>query len=35
VQSTLLLSNVTLPTFPDFVPARNTGSILKEVLKDS
>ncbi|XP_015185314.1 PREDICTED: thyroid receptor-interacting protein 11-like isoform X2 [Polistes dominula] len=33
--STLLLSNVTLPTFPDFVPARNTGSILKEVLKDS
>ncbi|XP_011500517.1 PREDICTED: thyroid receptor-interacting protein 11-like [Ceratosolen solmsi marchali] len=34
-QSTLLLSNVTLPTFPDFVPARNTGSILKEVLKDS
>ncbi|XP_054000516.1 thyroid receptor-interacting protein 11-like isoform X2 [Hylaeus anthracinus] len=34
-QSTLLLSNVNLPTFPDFVPARNTGSILKEVLKDS
>ncbi|XP_014484270.1 PREDICTED: thyroid receptor-interacting protein 11-like isoform X2 [Dinoponera quadriceps] len=34
-QSTLLLSNVALPTFPDFVPARNTGSILKEVLKDS
>ncbi|XP_046489774.1 thyroid receptor-interacting protein 11 isoform X2 [Neodiprion pinetum] len=34
-QSTLLLSNITLPTFPDFVPARNTGSILKEVLKDS
>ncbi|XP_058796926.1 thyroid receptor-interacting protein 11-like isoform X2 [Phymastichus coffea] len=34
-QSALLLSNVTLPTFPDFVPARNTGSILKEVLKDS
>ncbi|XP_012260912.2 thyroid receptor-interacting protein 11-like isoform X2 [Athalia rosae] len=34
-QSTLLLSNVTLPTFPDFIPARNTGSILKEVLKDS
>ncbi|XP_024947809.1 thyroid receptor-interacting protein 11 isoform X2 [Cephus cinctus] len=33
--STLLLSNVSLPTFPDFVPARNTGSILKEVLKDS
>nr|KAF7402049.1 hypothetical protein H0235_015385 [Vespula pensylvanica] len=33
--STLLLSNITLPTFPDFVPARNTGSILKEVLKDS
>lgn len=33
--STLLLSNVTLPIFPDFVPARNTGSILKEVLKDS
>ncbi|XP_070162015.1 thyroid receptor-interacting protein 11 [Polyergus mexicanus] len=34
-QSTLLLSNVALPTFPDFIPARNTGSILKEVLKDS
>ncbi|XP_033323487.2 uncharacterized protein LOC117218876 isoform X1 [Megalopta genalis] len=34
-QSTLLLSNVNLPTFPDFVPARNTGSILKEVLKDN
>lgn len=34
-QSTLLLSNINLPTFPDFVPARNTGSILKEVLKDS
>ncbi|XP_066599423.1 thyroid receptor-interacting protein 11-like [Prorops nasuta] len=34
-QSTLLLSNVNLPTFPDFIPARNTGSILKEVLKDS
>ncbi|KAJ8679691.1 hypothetical protein QAD02_015478, partial [Eretmocerus hayati] len=34
-QSTLLLTNVALPTFPDFVPARNTGSILKEVLKDS
>ncbi|XP_012214535.1 thyroid receptor-interacting protein 11 [Linepithema humile] len=34
-QSTLLLPNVTLPTFPDFIPARNTGSILKEVLKDS
>ncbi|KOC70257.1 Thyroid receptor-interacting protein 11 [Habropoda laboriosa] len=34
-QSTLLLSNVNLPTFPDFVPPRNTGSILKEVLKDS
>ncbi|XP_011876922.1 PREDICTED: thyroid receptor-interacting protein 11-like [Vollenhovia emeryi] len=34
-QSTLLLSNVALPTFPDFMPARNTGSILKEVLKDS
>ncbi|XP_026826589.1 thyroid receptor-interacting protein 11 isoform X2 [Ooceraea biroi] len=34
-QPTLLLSNVALPTFPDFVPARNTGSILKEVLKDS
>ncbi|KAG7206748.1 hypothetical protein KM043_000671 [Ampulex compressa] len=34
-QSTLLLSNIALPTFPDFVPARNTGSILKEVLKDS
>ncbi|KAK2587260.1 hypothetical protein KPH14_002996 [Odynerus spinipes] len=33
--STLLLSSVTLPTFPDFIPARNTGSILKEVLKDS
>ncbi|XP_028049835.1 thyroid receptor-interacting protein 11 isoform X2 [Monomorium pharaonis] len=33
--STLLLSNVALPTFPDFIPARNTGSILKEVLKDS
>ncbi|XP_012269993.1 thyroid receptor-interacting protein 11 isoform X2 [Orussus abietinus] len=33
--STILLSNVTLPTFPDFVPARNSGSILKEVLKDS
>ncbi|XP_018399446.1 PREDICTED: thyroid receptor-interacting protein 11-like [Cyphomyrmex costatus] len=33
-QSTLL-SNVALPTFPDFIPARNTGSILKEVLKDS
>lgn len=34
-QSTSLLSNVNLPTFPDFIPARNTGSILKEVLKDS
>ncbi|XP_029168534.1 thyroid receptor-interacting protein 11-like [Nylanderia fulva] len=34
-QSTLLLPNVALPTFPDFIPARNTGSILKEVLKDS
>ncbi|CAK9803880.1 Thyroid receptor-interacting protein 11 [Anthophora quadrimaculata] len=34
-QSTLLLSNVNLPTFPDFVPPRNTGSILKEVLRDS
>ncbi|XP_011158549.2 thyroid receptor-interacting protein 11 isoform X2 [Solenopsis invicta] len=34
-QSTLLLSNIALPTFPDFIPARNTGSILKEVLKDS
>ncbi|KAL7286067.1 hypothetical protein TKK_0019675 [Trichogramma kaykai] len=34
-QSTLLLSNINLPTFPEFVPARNTGSILKEVLKDS
>ncbi|KAL6266878.1 hypothetical protein P5V15_003706 [Pogonomyrmex californicus] len=34
-QSTLLLSNVALPTFPNFVPSRNTGSILKEVLKDS
>lgn len=31
----LLLSNVTLPSFPDFVPSRNTGSILKEVLKDN
>ncbi|XP_026668003.1 thyroid receptor-interacting protein 11-like isoform X2 [Ceratina calcarata] len=34
-QSASLLSNVNLPTFPDFIPARNTGSILKEVLKDS
>ncbi|XP_014205065.1 thyroid receptor-interacting protein 11-like isoform X2 [Copidosoma floridanum] len=34
-QSSLLLTNINLPTFPDFVPARNTGSILKEVLKDS
>ncbi|XP_034938260.1 thyroid receptor-interacting protein 11-like [Chelonus insularis] len=34
-QSGLLLSNVTLPAFPDFIPSRNTGSILKEVLKDS
>ncbi|XP_057341818.1 thyroid receptor-interacting protein 11-like [Microplitis mediator] len=31
----LLLSNMTLPSFPDFVAPRNTGSILKEVLKDS
>ncbi|KAH0546151.1 hypothetical protein KQX54_006835 [Cotesia glomerata] len=31
----LLLSNMTLPSFPDFIPSRNTGSILKEVLKDS
>ncbi|XP_043279342.1 thyroid receptor-interacting protein 11-like isoform X2 [Venturia canescens] len=34
-QSGLLLSSITLPSFPDFVPSRNTGSILKEVLKDS
>ncbi|XP_044017171.1 thyroid receptor-interacting protein 11 isoform X2 [Aphidius gifuensis] len=34
-QSGLLLSNVTLPSFPDFVPSRNEGSILKEVLKDN
>ncbi|XP_063981202.1 thyroid receptor-interacting protein 11-like isoform X2 [Diachasmimorpha longicaudata] len=33
--SGLLLTNVNLPSFPDFVPSRNTGSILKEVLKDS
>ncbi|CAD6204984.1 GSCOCG00003085001-RA-CDS, partial [Cotesia congregata] len=33
--SGLLLSNMTLPSFPDFIPSRNTGSILKEVLKDS
>ncbi|KAK0098968.1 hypothetical protein PV326_011992 [Microctonus aethiopoides] len=34
-QSGLLLSNMSLPSFPDFIPSRNTGSILKEVLKDS
>ncbi|KAK0161833.1 hypothetical protein PV327_008245 [Microctonus hyperodae] len=34
-QSGLLLSNISLPSFPDFIPSRNTGSILKEVLKDS
>ncbi|XP_015109457.1 thyroid receptor-interacting protein 11 isoform X2 [Diachasma alloeum] len=33
--SGLLLTNVNLPSFPDFIPSRNTGSILKEVLKDS
>ncbi|XP_011298420.1 thyroid receptor-interacting protein 11 [Fopius arisanus] len=33
--SGLLLTNVNLPSFQDFRPSRNTGSILKEVLKDS